>query len=79
MSDIEPALLDEWEAMYRLEPWGDDWEQAAMIAAAVKNKGSEDPIAPQTLIPNEETRQRIKAEEAGTGLPAKYETKYKGR
>lgn len=30
----------EWKATYRIEPWGDDWRQAAYIAAEVHNAGA---------------------------------------
>ena len=49
-------MLAVWEAMYRLEPWGDDWLQAARIEAAVVNKDSSDPVSPYDLIPNEDNR-----------------------
>jgi hypothetical protein len=53
LAAIEPSKFDEWMAMYRLEPWGDDWKQAAMIAAKVHNAATVDnPIAPASLIPN---------------------------
>jgi hypothetical protein len=45
-----------WEAMYRLEPWGDDWVQAARIEAAIINKDNPEPVNPYDLIPNEDNR-----------------------
>ncbi len=35
----EPADFDERFFAYLCDPWGDDWEQAAMIAAEVHNAG----------------------------------------
>lgn len=37
LASIEPEQFEEWRAMYQLEPWGDDWEQAGTVAAAVWN------------------------------------------
>jgi hypothetical protein len=45
-----------WEAFYRLDPWGDDWTQAACIEAAIKNQHATDPVNPYDLIPNEDNR-----------------------
>lgn len=35
---MEPRQFDEWWALYRIEPWGDDWEQAGTVAAVVHNE-----------------------------------------
>lgn len=28
-----------WKAAYRVDPWGDDWRQAATVAAEIHNQG----------------------------------------
>lgn len=48
--------MAEWEALYRLEPWGDDWAQTARIEAAILSANSTTPIDPSKLIPNEDNR-----------------------
>jgi hypothetical protein len=42
--------------MYRLDPWGDDWTQAAKIEAAIINQYASDPVNAYDLIPNEDNR-----------------------
>lgn len=40
MLDRMPAgTLELWKQAYRLAPWGDDWLQAATVAAAAHNGG----------------------------------------
>lgn len=41
----------EWVALYDLEPWGDDWPQAAIVAASVLNSFSRRRVDPASLIP----------------------------
>ena len=51
--------FEEWMAMYDLEPWGDDWKQAAMVAAMVRNSAmgsTGEPVQSQDLIPTLENR-----------------------
>lgn len=36
-SEIDAKEFASWKAYYRLEPWGDDWQQAAMIASVTHN------------------------------------------
>lgn len=57
LEEIEPWQFTEWEAMYRLKPWGDDWLQTATIEAAIRNKDNPEPVHPLELIPNEDNRQ----------------------
>lgn len=59
LADTDPEQFDEWVALYRLEPWGDDWVQAARIIAAVMNAGGADPqIDPADLVPTSENTKR---------------------
>lgn len=48
---IPYPLLQEWRAYCALEPFGDDWQQAATIAAAAFNPHSKRPLKPDELIP----------------------------
>lgn len=53
---IDPAVFDEWYAMYLVEPWGDEWQQAGAVAAASMNgpigaMGGEMKFAPKDFIP----------------------------
>lgn len=36
---MTPGQFDEWLAYWALEPWGDEWDQAAHICAATHNAG----------------------------------------
>lgn len=52
LASIEPWQLDEWQALYRLEPWGDDWVQFAQLIAAVQNAaGANPPVNPADIVP----------------------------
>lgn len=37
LDTIEPRQFTEWMAYHRLEPFGDEWEQAATISMATNN------------------------------------------
>jgi len=82
LSEIQPRLLDEWIAYHRLEPWGDDWEQAAMIAAKIHNTNVTDEsrlITPQSLIPNEDNRETLKEQTSGTSLADAWKQRLRSR
>jgi hypothetical protein len=55
-----------WEAMYRLMPWGDDWEQSARIEAAIRNTMGGQEVTPAELIPTEDNRQPDEEPDAAT-------------
>ena len=40
-----------WQAMYRIEPFGDDWLQAAVITAKIHNVNCKEKIKPRDVIP----------------------------
>lgn len=44
--------------MYDLEPWGDDWQQAALIASKVHNSFAAERISAAELIPTIENRRQ---------------------
>lgn len=39
LDELTPEQLDEWIAYYRIEPFGEPWRQAALIAAEAHNAG----------------------------------------
>lgn len=36
--EIDALEFAEWKVTYRIEPWGDDWQQAATIARETHNQ-----------------------------------------
>lgn len=56
LADISPEQFNEWIAMYRLEPWGDDWTQTATIAAAMHNAAGNRAVSPVDFVPGEQER-----------------------
>lgn len=53
----------EWLAYYRLEPWGDDWDQAALLTAAIVNRDRTTPVAPEKFRPGRMARRKQSARE----------------
>ena len=41
----------EWQAIYRIEPFGDDWLQAAVITAKIHNVNCKEKIKPRDVMP----------------------------
>lgn len=39
LEELTPEQMDEWISYYRLEPFGESWRQAALIAAEARNAG----------------------------------------
>lgn len=39
LEGMRPGLFKFWKRAYELAPWGDDWLQAATVAAAAHNGG----------------------------------------
>jgi len=57
LDDLDPCELIEIEAATRLDPWGDGWEQTAVLEAKLHNVNCpDDPVNPIELIPNEDNR-----------------------
>ena len=48
---IDSHEFAEWMAIYNLEPWGDDWQQAALIASLTTYGPLKKPIKAEDLIP----------------------------
>ena len=43
--------FQEWQELYRIEPWGDDWLQAGTVAAAAVNVWSKRKVRPDRFVP----------------------------
>lgn len=41
----------EWQELYRIEPWGDDWLQASTIAAVTEGVWSKRPFRRDRFVP----------------------------
>lgn len=48
---IDSREFQEWQEYYKQEPFGDDWDQAAMVAATNINLWAKRKIDPKRLIP----------------------------
>lgn len=42
----------QWQAIYRIEPFGDDWLQAAVITAKIHNVNCKEKIKPRDVMPH---------------------------
>lgn len=75
LAETTVEQFNEWIAMYRLEPWGDDWAQAGTIAAAVFNASGniKEPRSPVEFIPGE--LERVKAANNAAEWAKKYAAK----
>lgn len=49
---IDAREFQEWQEYYRIEPFGDDWDQAATIAATTVNLWSKKKVKPSQFIPS---------------------------
>jgi hypothetical protein len=77
LASITREQFNEWIALYRLEPWGDDWQQAAMLAAAIHNsagKSYQDTFTPADFVPALDAPQPVGLSDAE--LSAKYAQRY---
>jgi hypothetical protein len=77
MRETPSEVLEGWKAAYAVEPWGDDWWQAGMIAAAAVNPHIKKPMSAQDFMPNRklsagitdlEEMERAMAAMAGMGV-----------
>lgn len=63
----------EWMAEYNLEPWGDDWQQAAMISASAMAPYSKKHISYDELVPRKsKLKTKAKREYSGKEILAGY-------
>jgi hypothetical protein len=53
---MDAVEFEEWKAYYRVEPFGDDWQQAGTIAAATVNTWSKRKVKPEQFIPKTKAR-----------------------
>lgn len=49
--EIDAREFQEWQELYKQEPWGDDWLQAAVIASSNVNLWSKRKVTPDRFIP----------------------------
>lgn len=69
LADITPQQFNEWLALYRLEPWGDDWVQAAKIIAEIANSaGANPPVNWTDLVPTAENGKKASGEVEDSNL-----------
>lgn len=65
---MTPEQFDEWQALYNIAPWGDDWVQFARLEAAVINAAAPtDPVQPADLVPTRENRLKNGGDEIDDG------------
>lgn len=65
--ETSSALFERWRAAYRMEPFGDDWLQAATIASAAINPHIKKSIPVRDFIPNYRREEEMSDEQiAGT-------------
>ena len=38
MERMAPSQYEQWQQYYKVEPWGDDWTQAGLLAAVFHNE-----------------------------------------
>lgn len=75
LARITPEQFNEWLALYNIEPWGDDWWQAASIQAAILNTNQSDPISVADLIPTRANLERNSSEVDESQLAATWRTR----
>lgn len=75
LADMTHEQFNEWIAIYRLEPWGDDWTQAGTIAAEVANAGGKyvDHLSAADFVPTGQLKQVGLSDQQ---MKAKYERMY---
>lgn len=74
LAETTPEQLNEWIAYHQLEPWGDEWVQAATIASAVVNSNG-GKTSPLDFIPGQTERSEgLSDEELHEHAKRKYGT-----
>lgn len=56
--------LHNWKKLFQTEPFGDEWRQAAVIAAASQQPHSKKPIKPERFMPNVACTRPVKLDDA---------------
>jgi hypothetical protein len=59
---VDAAELAEWEAFWTIEPWGDEWRQAARIATALCTAWGSKNLKEEMLMPSHRKRQQSPGE-----------------
>lgn len=50
-ANTSSACFEEWKLAYKAEPWGDDWWQTGVMAAASIAPHSKRRVAPEDFMP----------------------------
>lgn len=51
LAGLTARQFEEWKAFWELEPWGDEWRQTGVQAAASVQPWSKKPVDPETYMP----------------------------
>jgi hypothetical protein len=60
--NVSSRELTEWQALYRMNPWGDDWMQASTIAAVSQGVWSKGRIRLDKFVPRQHVARRDPSE-----------------
>ncbi len=62
LESVDAAELAEWEAYWTIEPWGDEWRQAARLATALCTAWGAKGLKEETLMPSHRKRRQTASE-----------------
>lgn len=65
---INSREFTEWLALYEIDPWGDDWAQAATVTTAALSPWTKRRLNPQDFIPGRRQARRQSREEVAHRL-----------
>jgi hypothetical protein len=52
LETVDAAELAEWEAFWKIEPWGDEWRQTARLATALCTAWGAKRLEEEMLMPS---------------------------
>jgi hypothetical protein len=66
LETLDAAELAEWEAFWKIEPWGDEWRQVARLATALCTAWGSKNLEEEMLMPSHrrppQTKEQMLAE-----------------
>jgi len=62
--EIDAREFQEWQEIYKQEPWGDDWLQTGVLAASNVNLWAKRKVKPERFIPRVRARRDPREVEA---------------
>jgi len=65
LATVDAAELAEWEAFWLIEPFGDEWRQAARIATSMCTAWGCKSLKEEMLMPSHRNRQQTRDEMIG--------------